>query len=107
MNKVLSDNNSEEKLFDLCFILDTKGSMPSYIRTIKDEIVKLSKEINNLYPVYNFHYGYIFFKDLLNSPGDKHEIINLPDKVNTLLDEIKKKGSIWKRRIITRGFGKC
>ena len=90
MNKILSDNNDEEKVFDLLFVIDATGSMSNYIRAAKDETENISKELRNLYPEYNFQYGYIFYRDPIDSPGDKHEIINLTDKVNTLPDEIKK-----------------
>ena len=90
MNKILSDNNAEEKIFDLLFVIDATGSMSSYITAAKDETENISKELRNLYPEYNFQYGYIFYRDPIDSPGDKHEIINLTDKVNTLPEEIKK-----------------
>jgi hypothetical protein len=90
MNKILSDNNAEDKVFDLLFVIDATGSMSSYIRAAKDETENISKELRNLYPEYNFQYGYIFYRDPIDSPGDKHEIIDLTDKVNTLPDEIKK-----------------
>ena len=90
MNKILSDNNAKDKVFDLLFVIDATGSMSSYIRAAKDETENISKELRNLYPEYNFQYGYIFYRDPIDSPSDKHEIINLTDKVNTLPNEIKK-----------------
>ena len=90
MNKIINDNNVEEKVFDLLFVIDATGSMSGYIRAAKDETENISKELRHLYPDYNFQYGYVFYRDPIDSPEDIHEIINLTDKVNTLPDEIKK-----------------
>ena len=64
--------------------------MEHYIRAAKDETENISKELRNLYPEYNFQYGYIFYRDPIDSPDDKHEIINLTDQVNTLPSKISK-----------------
>lgn len=90
MNKIINDNNVEEKVFDLLFVIDATGSMSSYITAAKDETENISKELRHLYPEYNFQYGYVFYRDPIDSPEDIHEIINLTDKVNTLPNEIKK-----------------
>ena len=90
INKILSDSTTQEKLFDLLFVIDATGSMSNYIRAAKDETENISKELRTLYPEYNFQYGYIFYRDPIDSHDDKHEIINLTDQVNTLPEQIKK-----------------
>ena len=90
INKILSDNKTQEKVFDLLFVIDATGSMSSYITAAKDETKNISKELRNLYPEYNFQYGYVFYRDPIDSSGDKHEIINLTDQVNNLPEQIKK-----------------
>ena len=90
INKILSDNKTQEKVFDLLFVIDATGSMSSYITAAKDESKNISKELRNLYPEYNFQYGYVFYRDPIDSPSDKHEIINLTDQVNNLPEQIKK-----------------
>ncbi len=90
INKILSDNTVEEKVFDLLFVIDATGSMSSYIRAAKDETENIAKELQNEYKDYNFQYGYIFYRDPVDSPDDFHEIINLTDQVNTLPQQIKK-----------------
>ena len=89
INKILSDNTVEEKVFDLLFVIDATGSMSSYIRAAKDETENIAKELRNSYPEYNFQYGYIFYRDPIDSPSDIHETINLTDKVNSLPEQIK------------------
>ena len=90
INKILSDNNAEEKVFDLVFVIDATGSMSSYITAAKDETENISKELRSLYPEYNFQYGYVFYRDPIDSHDDIHEIINLTDQVNSLPEKIKK-----------------
>ena len=90
INKILSDNTVSEKVFDLLFVIDATGSMSSYIKAAKDETENISKELRNLYPEYHFQYGYIFYRDPIDSHGDIHEMIDLTDQVNTLPEQIKK-----------------
>jgi uncharacterized protein with von Willebrand factor type A (vWA) domain len=90
MNKILSDNNAEEKLFDLLFVIDATGSMSSYIRAAKDETENISKELRQLYPEYHFKYGYKFYRDPIDYQSDIHEIIDLTDQVNDLREQIGK-----------------
>ena len=90
INKILSDNTVIEKVFDLLFVIDATGSMSSYINAAKDETENISKELRNLYPEYHFQYGYIFYRDPIDSNEDQHEIIDLTDQVNSLPEQIKK-----------------
>ena len=64
--------------------------MSSYITAAKDETENISKELRSLYPEYNFQYGYVFYRDPIDSHDDIHEIINLTDQVNSLPEKIKK-----------------
>ena len=90
INKILSDNTVSEKVFDLLFVIDATGSMSSYIKAAKDETQNISKELRNLYPEYHFQYGYVFYRDPIDSHDDIHEIIDLTDQVNNLPEKIKK-----------------
>ena len=90
INKILSDNTVSEKVFDLLFVIDATGSMSSYIKAAKDETQNISKELRNLYPEYHFQYGYVFYRDPIDSHDDIHEMIDLTDQVNNLPEKIKK-----------------
>ena len=90
INKILSDNTVSEKVFDLLFLIDATGSMSSYIKAAKDETQNISKELRNLYPEYHFQYGYVFYRDPIDSHDDIHEMIDLTDQVNNLPEKIKK-----------------
>ena len=99
ISKILNEdkNNNESKEFDLLFLIDATGSMGSYIEAAKDESKNISEELRKLYPEMNFQYGYVFYRDPIDSPSDIHEVIDLTDDVNSLPDKIK--------RIIARGGG--
>ena len=90
LKNILNDKPEEQKLFDLLFLVDATGSMTPYIQAAKEETENISKELRKLYPEYNFQYGYIFYRDPIDSPSDIHEIINLTDQVNTLPEQISK-----------------
>ena len=90
INKILSDSTTSEKVFDLLFVIDATGSMSNYITAAKDETENISKELRNSYPEYHFQYGYVFYRDPIDSHDDKHEVINLTDQVNSLPEQIKK-----------------
>ena len=89
INKILNDTVAE-KVFDLLFVIDATGSMSSCIKAAKDETENISKELRKLYPEYYFQYGYIFYRDPIDSHDDKHEMIHLTDQANTLPEQIKK-----------------
>jgi len=90
-SKILSDN-PETKIteFDIVYLIDATGSMSSYISAAKNQAENISKDLRKLYPEMNFQYGYIFYRDPIDSPEDIHEIINLTDNVNSLPEQIGK-----------------
>ena len=92
IKNILSDmtTNKDNKDFDLLFLVDATGSMESYIISAKEETKNISKELRNQYPDRNFKYGYIFYRDPIDSIGDTHEIIDLTDNVNSIPEKIKK-----------------
>ena len=89
--KISKDDNKD---FDLLFLVDATGSMQTYITSAKEETKNISKELTNLYPEKYFKYGYIFYRDPIDSPSDFHEVINLTDDVNSLPEKIGKIKSI-------------
>ena len=89
INNCIKDNN-DIKEFDLLFLIDATGSMGDYIRAAKEESENISTQLRSSYPEYNFQYGYIFYRDPVDSKSDIHEIINLTDNVNSLPEKIGK-----------------
>ena len=90
-SKILSDN-PEIKIteFDIVYLIDATGSMASYIKAAKNQAENISKDLRKLYPEMNFQYGYIFYRDPIDSKNDIHEIIHLTDQVNSLPEKIGK-----------------
>ena len=74
--------NSDIKEFDLLFLIDATGSMGDYIRAAKEESENISTQLRGSYPEYNFQYGYVFYRDPIDSKSDIHEVIELTDNVN-------------------------
>ena len=90
IKKILSDVNSAINEFDIVFIIDATGSMSSYIEAAKCEAKNISEELSKKFPDMDFQYGYVFYRDPIDSKGDKHEIINLTNDVNSLPEQISK-----------------
>ena len=92
INNILSDNISknDNKDFDVLFLVDATGSMGSYIISAKEETKNIAEELRKLHPEMNFKYGYIFYRDPIDSPSDIHEVIDLTDNVNSLPEKIEK-----------------
>ena len=62
--------------------------MSQYIIAAKEETKNISKELKKLYPEKMFQYGYIFYRDPIDSKSDKHEVIDLTDNVNSFPEKI-------------------
>ena len=91
IGKMLSDaGKSKLKEFDIVFVIDATGSMDSYIEAAKCTAKDISITLRLKFPDTNFQYGYVFYRDPIDSPGDFHEIINLTDNVNSLPEQIGK-----------------
>ena len=78
------------KNFDVLYLIDATGSMSSYITAAKEETKNIASQLKNIYPDMNFKYGYIFYRDPIDSKSDIHEIIDLTDDINSLSEKIGK-----------------
>ena len=91
IGKMLSDTGkSQLKEFDIVFVIDATGSMKPYIEAAKMTAEDISKTLRQKFPDTNFQYGYVFYRDPIDSYSDFHEIINLTDNVNSLPEKIGK-----------------
>ena len=90
IKNILGDklSKNDNKDFDLLFLVDATASMESYIISAKEETKNISKELRKLYPDRNFKYGYIFYRDPIDSPSDIHEVIDFTDNVNSIPEQI-------------------
>jgi histone H4 len=78
------------KNFDVLYLIDATGSMSSYITAAKEETKNIASQLKNIYPDMKFKYGYIFYRDPIDSKSDIHEIIDLTDDINSLSEKIGK-----------------
>jgi len=90
IKNILSDDTSKGNDFDILFLVDATGSMSQYIIAAKEETKNISAQLRKLYPEKMFKYGYIFYRDPIDSKGDQHEVIDLTDDVNSLSEKIGK-----------------
>ena len=91
IKNILSDKTPKgNNDFDVLFIVDATGSMASYIQAAKEETQNISEDLRQAYPEMMFKYGYIFYRDPIDSESDIHETIDLTDNVNSLPGQISK-----------------
>ena len=91
IKNILSDKTSKDNNdFDVLFIVDATGSMGNYIKAAKEETQNISQDLRQTYPEMMFKYGYVFYRDPIDSKNDIHEIINLTDNVNSIPEQISK-----------------
>ena len=91
IKKVINyDIVENSKNFDVLYLIDATGSMSSYITAAKEETKNIASQLKNIYPDMKFKYGYIFYRDPIDSKSDIHEIIDLTDDINSLSEKIGK-----------------
>ena len=88
IKKSLGDLKGNNDEFDVLYLIDATGSMSPYITAAKEESQNLAKHLRKLYPEKMFNYGYIFYRDPIDSKEDIHELIDLSDDVNSLPEKI-------------------
>ena len=89
IKNILSDDiNNGNNDFDIVFLVDATGSMSTYIIAAKEETKNIADELRKLYPDKMFQYGYIFYRDPVDSKIDTHDVIDLTDNVNSLPAQI-------------------
>ena len=90
IKNILSDEKKKSDEFDILFLIDATGSMSSYIIAAKEETKNISDQLRKEYPEMMFKYGYIFYRDPIDSKTDTHEFIDLTDDVNSLPEKVGK-----------------
>ena len=90
IKNILSDVKSSINEFDIVFMIDATSSMGPYIEAAKAEAKNISTELSQKFPKMDFQYGYVFYRDPIDSPDDIHEIINLTNEVDSLPEKISK-----------------
>ena len=95
IKNILSDIQPPSNNFDVVFLVDATDSMFSYIQSAKEETKNIAEDLAITYPNKNFKFGYIFYRDPIDSQYDIHEIIDLTndiDSIETKIDKIEAYG---------------
>ena len=70
-------------------MVDVSDSMEKWIRSVQNQCINISNELNSKYPLVSFNFGAIFYRDPIDSPSDKHDLIQLTDDVIDLKNKIE------------------
>ena len=74
--------------FDIVYMVDSTGSMCGLIQAAKEQCINISNELKSKLPNYQFQFGAIFYRDPVDSPSDRNDIILLSNDVNSLRGKI-------------------
>ena len=70
--------------FDIVYMIDATGSMGNYLKAAKDQCLNISNELQNKFKDFSFKFGGVFYRDPIDCPNDKNEMIDLSDDVLSL-----------------------
>ena len=74
--------NGEE--FDIVYMIDATGSMGNYLKVVKDQCINISNELQKKFKDFNFKFGGVFYRDPIDCPNEKNEMIDLNDDILSL-----------------------
>ena len=70
--------------FDIVYMIDATGSMGNYLRAAKDQCINISNELQDKFKDYSIRFGGVFYRDPIDCPNEKNEIIDLTDDIMSL-----------------------
>jgi hypothetical protein len=76
----------------IVYLIDATGSMGKEINAAKEYVIKILNDLKEKYTDLNFHFGAVFYRDKIDSEGDKNESFPLTDD----MEDLKKKISTIK-----------
>ena len=72
-----------KKTFDVIYLVDGTGSMSGSIENVKKYCVEIANILKDQMMLYDFKFGAVFYRDPIDSDGDRNEYYNLTsDTVN-------------------------
>ena len=81
----LRDLNEQSKgQFDIVYMIDATGSMGNYLKAAKDQCINISNELQKKFIDYKIQFGGVFYRDPIDCPKEKNEMIDLSDDVFSL-----------------------
>ena len=76
--------------FDIVYLLDSTGSMGSYLAAARDQCINISEQLKNELPEFCFQFGAVFYRDKVDCPGETYSHYSLKEDVSELKNEIAK-----------------
>jgi len=91
----LPDISKEEaqkinKEVDIVYLIDATGSMSAEINAAQENVIKIFDELTKKYKDFNFQFGSIFYRDKIDSKGDKDEYFQFTKDMKDLQNNIGK-----------------
>ena len=82
-SKIIKNINKE---VDITYLIDATGSMYGEIKAANDHVMKIFDKLKNKYKNYDFRFGAVFYRDQVDSKGDKNEYFPITNN----MEELKK-----------------
>ena len=79
---------TKNKDFDIVYLLDSTGSMGSYLAAARDQCINISNQLKSELPQFDFNFGAIFYRDPVDCPGEKNHTYSLKNDVAVLKNEL-------------------
>ena len=73
--------------FDIVYLIDATGSMGGYLAELKDQCKNIFNEIKSELSEFDFRFGAVFYRDPVDSPGEKNNKYSLKKDMDILKDQ--------------------
>ena len=70
--------------FDIVYVTDSTGSMGSYLKAARNQCINISNKLKAELSQFNFNFGVVFYKDLVDCPEEKNKVCKLKENINEL-----------------------
>ena len=81
---------NKNKDFDITYLINATVSMRSVIKSVNDYIIQIFEELKNKYKEFNFKFGAVFYRDIIDCESDKAEYFPLTNDIEDLKNKISK-----------------
>ena len=70
--------------FDIVYYIDSTGSMGSYLKAARDQFINISNQLKDEFSKFNFNFGVVFYKDLVDYTWEKNKVCKLKENISEL-----------------------
>ena len=82
-----------KKPFDVIYLVDATGSMVESIESVKTYCVEIANILKNQMMLYDFKFGAVFYRDPIDSDGDKNDYYNFTSDTVSLQNFVEGMGA--------------